>query len=115
MNSMKKELEEVRAGFTEAIQRNLELLIINLCRYYSEVETPNSKALLRISNAIDFLIRLRIEKATEFMAATPDINVTETSLKTGFENSAYFSKKFKEIVGITPMAYLKKQRELTEI
>ena len=28
MNSMKKELEEVRAGFTEAIQRNLELLII---------------------------------------------------------------------------------------
>jgi len=155
LNSMKKEQEESRPGFSEAIERNFELLIINVCRYYSDVETPNSKALLRISTAIDFmesnfgqpvsisllakkthmsesnfrhtfkkitglspidfLIRLRIEKATEFMADTPGVNVTETSIRTGFENSAYFSKKFKEIIGITPMAYLKKQRELTEI
>jgi len=34
--------------------------------------------------------------------------------KTGFENSAYFSKKFKEIIGTTPMAYLKKQRGVEE-
>jgi len=151
MNSMKGEIEEGQAGFNEVIQKNLEILIVKLCRYYSEVETPNSKALLRISKAIDFmennfdqsisisslakitfmsessfrhtfknitglapidfLIRLRIDKATEFMAKKPYINVTETAMKTGFENSAYFSKKFKEIIGITPMAYLKKQRE----
>ena len=63
---------------------------------------------------ISFLVRLRIEKAVGIMGATPNINVTETSLKTGFEDSAYFSKKFKEIVGITPMAYLKKVRALEE-
>ncbi len=153
-NAMKKEQQENRPGFYEIIQRNFELIIINVCRYYSEVETPNSKALLRISLAIDFmemnfgqpisisilakkssmsesnfrhsfkkitglspidfLIRLRIEKATEIMADSPDVNVTETSIKTGFENSAYFSKKFKQIIGATPMAYLKKQRGMGE-
>lgn len=154
LNSIKKEQEEARPGFNEAIERKFELLIINVCRYYSEVETPNSKALLRISTAIDFmetnfgqpisisllgkkthmsesnfrhtfkkitglspidfLIRLRIEKATEIMADIPNVNVTETSVKTGFENSAYFSKKFKQIIGMTPMAYLKKQRGIGE-
>ena len=155
LNSTKREQEEARSGFSEAIERKFELLIINICRYYSEVEKPNPKALLRISTAIDFLekhfgepisisilakktymsesnfrhifkkitglspidflIRLRMEKATEIMANTPYINVTETAIKTGFENSAYFSKKFKEIIGITPMEHLKKQRELMEI
>ncbi len=63
---------------------------------------------------IGFLVKLRIEKAVEIMGATPNVNVTETSMKTGFEDSAYFSKKFKEIVGITPMTYLKKVRALEE-
>ena len=61
---------------------------------------------------INFLIRLRIDKATEFMANDSNINVTETALKSGFENSAYFSKKFKEIMGTTPIAFLKKQRKI---
>ncbi len=150
LKSMEVELEDGKPGFAEIIQRIFELLIINVCRYYSEVETPTSKALLRIStiinfmennfekpisiplltkkismsesnfrysfkkitglSPIDFLIRLRIEKATEFMADTPYANVTEISIKTGFENSSYFSRKFKEFIGMNPMAYLKKQR-----
>jgi len=154
-NSMKKEQTETQPGFNEAMQKYFELLIINVCRYYSEVGKPNPKALLRISSAIDFmennfdqsftisnlakisymaesnfrhsfkritglspinfLIRLRIEKATEFMADDSDINVTETAVKSGFENSAYFSKKFKEIIGITPIAFLKKQRKIKEL
>lgn len=154
MNSMKGEIEEGQAGFNEVIQKNLEILIVKLCRYYSEAETPNSKALLRISKAIDFmennfdqsisisnlakitfmsessfrhtfknitglspidfLIRLRIEKATEFMTKKPYINVTETAMKTGFDDSSYFAKKFKKFIGITPMAYLKKQRAMGE-
>jgi len=152
MDSMIKEQEDEKPGFSETIQRIFELIVINVCRYYSEIETPNSKIFLRISTAIDFmennfgesisisllakktsmsesnfrhsfkkitglspidfLIRLRIEKATEIMADTPEVNVTETSVKAGFENSAYFSKKFKEIIGTTPMAYLKRRREL---
>jgi len=63
---------------------------------------------------IDFLIKLRVEKAVGFMTANSNINVTETAMRTGFYDSAYFSKKFKKIVGITPMAFLKKQHEKVE-
>jgi len=154
-NLMKEEQTEAMPGYNEAMQKHFELLIIKVCRYYSEVGKPNPKALLRISSAIDFmetnfdksisisflakkasmaesnfrhsfkritglspinfLIRLRIEKATEFMADDSNINVTETAVKSGFVNSAYFSKKFKEIIGITPIAFLKKQREIGEL
>jgi AraC-like DNA-binding protein len=62
----------------------------------------------------DFLINLRVEKAIDFMTVNSNVNVTETAMKTGFYDSAYFSKKFKKIVGITPMAFLKKQHEKVE-
>ena len=63
---------------------------------------------------IDFLVKLRIEKAVDFMVGNSDVNVTQTAMVTGFYDSAYFSKKFKKIVGITPMAFLKKQHEKVE-
>ena len=59
----------------------------------------------------DYLIRLRIEKAAEMMAKNNSIRVIDASSKTGFENSSYFTKKFKDIMKTTPMQYLKKQRE----
>lgn len=59
---------------------------------------------------IDFLIRLRIEKATEMIANNSNFNVTEVAMRTGFENSSYFSKQFKRITGIAPITYIKKQR-----
>lgn len=154
IRSMKEEQKYELTGYNKSKERIFELLIINICRYYSKTNMPEQKTLLRISTAIDFmennyfqqisipflarktymceskfrhsfkkitglspidfLIKLRIEKAMEFMAATPEINVTETAMKTGFWDSAYFSKKFKEIVGITPMSFLKKQRGIVE-
>ena len=152
LNAMKDEQSSRQEDYTKVKERIFELLIINICRFYSNTNIPTQKDFLKISTAIDFmndnfskqisipylakksnmceskfrrsfkkttglspidfLIRLRIEKATEIMAVTPEINVTETALKTGFWDGAYFSKKFKEIVGINPMSFLKKQREM---
>ena len=154
LNAIRSEQEDTLPGYNRAKERIFEFLIIKICRDYSKIEKPNSKSLLKISKAldymennfqkhitnsflasltgmsesnfrfcfkkitglspIDFLVHLRIEKATEIMGATPGINVTQTSLETGFEDSAYFSKKFKKIVGITPMAHLKNLRALDE-
>jgi len=63
---------------------------------------------------IDYLIKLRIEKAADVMTQNNHIRVIDVAFKTGFENSAYFTKKFKEIIGMTPMTYIKKQRSMIE-
>jgi AraC-like DNA-binding protein len=45
------------------------------------------------------------------MTKTPNVNVTETAMKTGFDDSSYFAKKFKKFIEISPMAFLKERRE----
>ena len=62
----------------------------------------------------DYLIRLRIEKAAEMMAENSNIKVIDAAMSAGFENSSYFSRKFKEIIGTTPIKFLKKQRDLID-
>jgi len=62
------------------------------------------------SSPIDYLIHLRIEKAAEMMREKPDQHVIDVCLNAGFENTGYFGKKFREITGITPIEYLRKQR-----
>ena len=60
----------------------------------------------------DYLIRLRIEEAAEMMAENSRIKVIDAATSVGFENSSYFSRKFKEIIGISPIKFLKKQRDM---
>ena len=66
------------------------------------------------SSPIDYLIHLRIEKAAEMMMEKPGLHVIEVCLNVGFENTGYFGKKFKEIIGTTPINYLMKQRKMIE-
>jgi len=44
------------------------------------------------------------------MEKNSNIRVIDASSATGFWNSSYFTKKFKAVIGMTPMEYLKKQR-----
>ena len=62
------------------------------------------------SSPIDFLIRLRIEKAAEMMREKPSLRVLEVCYSVGFENSGYFGNKFKKIIGTTPKKYIKQQQ-----
>ena len=154
LNLMNLEQQDEWAGTAALLERFFEQIIINVCKFYSEVSSPRPKALLRISAAIDFmennftqpistlllskkanmsessfrhsfknitglppidyLIRLRIEKAAEMMANDSSIRVIDASINTGFDNSAYFTRKFKEVVGITPINYLRQQRKMVE-
>lgn len=53
---------------------------------------------------IDYLIRIRIQKAMELLYGT-HLNVTEISEKVGFKDSNYFSRCFKKFTGTTPREY----------
>jgi len=56
---------------------------------------------------IDYLIRLRVERAAKMMSENNKIKVIDAALSVGFDNSSYFTRKFKQIMEITPVEYLK--------
>ncbi|WNH09868.1 helix-turn-helix domain-containing protein [Thalassobellus suaedae] len=52
-----------------------------------------------------FLIEIRIENACKLIYNSPDISIASISEKCGFQNTANFNRKFKEIKGVTPTHY----------
>jgi len=53
----------------------------------------------------DYLCKIRIEKAKGFLKEGNDMRIHEIAEKTGFNDSNYFAKTFKKIVGVTPKEY----------
>lgn len=58
---------------------------------------------------IEYLMDYRIEMAEKLLKST-DKPITEIALETGFSNSAYFGKVFKNIKAMTPGEYRKQNR-----
>lgn len=54
---------------------------------------------------IEYLIRLRVMRGAELLRQGK-LNVTETAFQTGFNDSNYFSRKFREIMGIGPRQFI---------
>jgi AraC-like DNA-binding protein/quercetin dioxygenase-like cupin family protein len=53
---------------------------------------------------MDYVIRLRISKAKEYLRDS-DLNIGEIAVRTGFNDSNYFSRKFSDIAGFSPREY----------
>jgi signal transduction histidine kinase/AraC-like DNA-binding protein len=59
-------------------------------------------------SATAFIRTQRIKVAAE-MLLKPDVTISDVCFATGFNDSSYFSKCFKEIQGCTPTEYMKKK------
>jgi YesN/AraC family two-component response regulator len=55
-------------------------------------------------NFVDFVTKERMKAAKE-MVVTSEQNIESISLQVGYNNPAYFTKKFKETYGATPSSY----------
>jgi len=55
---------------------------------------------------VEFLTILRINNSKELLR-NPSIPLKEIAFSTGFDNQQYFSKRFKQITGISPLEYRK--------
>ena len=88
------------------------ITISKLCEISELLETTFRRTFKKITGSlpIDYLVHIRIEKAAEMMRDNPQLHVVDVCLSTGFENTGYFARKFKKIIGVTPIQYLKKQR-----
>lgn len=61
---------------------------------------------------IDYLIRLRIHRACDRLRRG-DLNVTEAALQAGFNDSNYFARQFRQVMGCAPREYLRYNQTLT--
>lgn len=154
LNLMITEQDDEWMGTTFSKESIFNFLVVNLCKFYSEVKSPKPKALVKISIAInyieqnfdkhisndllaniaelpkstfrylfkkvtglspiDYIIRMRIKKAAEIMTKNNRMKIIDVAFAVGFNDSAYFTRKFKEIIGTKPMNFLKKQRYMVE-
>jgi two-component system response regulator YesN len=56
------------------------------------------------STFIDYLTRLRVDKAKQLMA-NPGLRIYEISEMVGYQDSKYFSRVFKRVLGVSPAEY----------
>lgn len=59
----------------------------------------------------DFILTIRLKKGAVMLRNNPELNITEISDKIGFSSSRYFSKCFKDVYHVSPMAYRKGETE----
>lgn len=57
----------------------------------------------------EFILQIRLEEAVKLLEKETDLNIAEISQKTGFGSQAYFSQKFKESFGMSPLAWRRKK------
>ena len=58
---------------------------------------------------IDYLIRLRINKAAQLLRREP-VRIKEVSEAVGFTDSNYFTRQFRNVMGVSPRAYQQRNR-----
>lgn len=63
------------------------------------------------TSPIDYLINYRLKRAAKLLVTTEN-NIASIARDTGFENTGYFCRKFKEIFQLTPSGYRKKQSKI---
>ncbi|MEI6166396.1 MAG: AraC family transcriptional regulator [bacterium] len=54
---------------------------------------------------VQYLLNLRLRKATELLIERPDLGVTEAALAAGFNDSNYFSRLFRRRFKVSPRAF----------
>jgi len=59
---------------------------------------------------IQYLIALRVARAAELLR-DDSISITEAAFDAGFDDSNYFSRKFRQVMGETPRDYRRKTRQ----
>lgn len=96
------------------MQQNFErnIAITELAGRYGMSPNYFSTMFKRETNqsAIAYLTNLRVQKAVWYLENTEE-SVVDISQKVGYEDSQYFFRVFKKIMGMTPLMYRKEYRK----
>jgi len=58
----------------------------------------------------DYLTELRMNKAKQFLNRS-DVKLRDIAHQVGYQDEFYFSRKFKQVVGVSPSVYMKSRRK----
>jgi two-component system response regulator YesN len=102
---IKKALEYIAAHYTENLTLQSVADIVHLSKSYFSLYFKKQTG----RNFVDYLIDLRIREAKRLLVENENriYNVAEAA---GFKDVKYFSKVFKKVTGLTPMAYREKHQ-----
>ena len=100
---LEKILEYVNKNFTHEISLDK---LVKMSIYSKRVFQYKFKELTGYG-VTEFILRKRIARAQDLLRTEPDRPVGDIGYECGFIDSNYFSRKFRDIAGITPREYRK--------
>ena len=97
--------EKIRKYIEANYSEKISLLV--LADLYGLTESNLCKVFKKYANEtpIDYLMKIRIEKAKKFMKENPEIMLKDIAEMTGFSDQYYFSRTFKAWTNQTPSEY----------
>lgn len=143
--AMELELEKRAPGYQFMASALLMRLIAYLARSYTQAQTANCHAFIRIADAvehlevhydqpvsltqlaglahlsvrhfqrafwkvmgtspIDHLLGRRLARGAELLRQEKNLNITEIAYRAGFQDSNYFARQFRKVIGCSPREY----------
>ena len=109
MSKVKAALEYIEAHYEEPIKLGdiayeVNSSVSRLCHLFKEQMGVT---------VIDYLTNIRIGQAKKLLSTTDD-NICTIYYKVGYNSQVYFSRKFKEIVGVSPLEFRAGNRKCKE-
>ncbi len=52
-----------------------------------------------------YVRQMRLERAAKLLLTCPECSIEQIARKTGFNDSSYFTRRFKEVFGVCPATY----------
>ncbi|MCD7973246.1 MAG: ATP-binding protein [Candidatus Azobacteroides sp.] len=98
---------------TEVVSRYLDDPEFNVNTFAQEMALGRSKLYLKIKGITgltpnEFILNTRLKKAASLLISDHDMNISDITHSLGFSTPRYFSKCFKDLFGISPLNYRKK-------
>lgn len=111
-NTINQADQELMNKITQLISRNFENQEFNIDTLATELGMGRSKLYLRVKELTgltpnELSLKLKLEEALRLLHQHPELNISEISDRLGFSSAQYFSKCFKSVYAVSPLAYRK--------
>ena len=109
--SAKELVEEIEKYLKENYISNITYKLFYEMFGYNETYITNVFRKIKGISPSRYITRLRIEKAKDIILRQPEVLLKNVSEMVGYEDPLYFSRVFKDFIGISPSEYAKTLNE----